>query len=75
VGGPRMELAGTGEQQLIYLNTHWGRSYAFAAPCGPDGMWTATAKFGARDELDDSSATGLLAKVRKHYEENRPEGL
>jgi hypothetical protein len=70
-----MELAGTREQRLIYLNTHWGRSYAFAAPCGPDGMWKATANFGTRDELEDASAADLLAKVRKHYQENRPQGL
>lgn len=67
-----MELTGTRQQQLIYLNTHWGRIYTFSAPVGPDGMWEAKAKFGMQNELEDSSAAGLLAKVRKHYQENRP---
>ena len=69
-----MELSGTRRQQLIYLNTHWGRIYFFASPDGPDGVWKAKAKFGAEDELEDWSAAGLLTRVRRHYQENRPEG-
>jgi hypothetical protein len=70
-----MELTGTTGQQLIHLNTHWSRAYSFAAPYGPDGTWKAKARFGAQDELEDSSAVGLLAKVRNHYQQKRPEEL
>jgi hypothetical protein len=63
-----MELAGTAEQQLVFLNMHWGRVYAFSAPEGPGAPWTAQAKFGDRDEMQASSATELLSSVRKHYE-------
>ncbi|HEX3925382.1 MAG TPA: hypothetical protein VHY31_24090 [Streptosporangiaceae bacterium] len=69
------ELAGTAEQQLIYLNTHWGRSYSFTVPAGPDDTWKATAQFGAKDELEDPSPVGLLAKMREHYQANRAEEL
>jgi hypothetical protein len=75
VGGLGMELTGTREQQLIYLNTHWGGRYSFSAPGSPDRMWVAKARFGVQDELEDSSAAGLLLKVRRHYQESRPEGL
>lgn len=68
-----MELAGTAEQQLIHLNTHWGTSYSFTAPAGPGRKWKAKAMFGAQDELEDSSAAGLLVKVRRHYPAGRPE--
>jgi len=71
--GLGMELTGTRRQQLIYLNTHWGCMYFFASPDGADGAWKAKAKFGTQDELDDSTAAGLLIKVRRHYNENRPE--
>jgi hypothetical protein len=74
-GEPRMDLRGTAEQQLIYLNTHWGRSYSFATPEGPDDTWKAEARFGAQDELEDSSAADLLAKVRDHYQANRREEI
>jgi hypothetical protein len=72
-GRPSTELSGTIEQQLIYLNTHWGRHYSFTVPDRPCGTWKAKAKFGAQHELEDSSAAGLLAKVRDHYQANRPE--
>jgi|HubBroStandDraft_4_1064222.scaffolds.fasta_scaffold70072_3 hypothetical protein len=36
-----MELTGTTEQQLIFLNVYWGRMYAFTAPNGAGGPSTA----------------------------------
>jgi hypothetical protein len=63
-----MELTGTPEQQLVFLNMHWGRMYVFAAPARPSAPWTAQAKFGDQDEMRASSATELLLSVRKHYE-------
>ena len=69
------ELAGTAEQQLIYLNTHWGRSYSFTVPGRPDDTWKAKARFGAKYELEDPSPVGLLAKVREHYQANRAEEI
>jgi len=73
--GHRADIAGTAEQQLVYLNTHWGRPYAISRPDGPDGRWKAKARFGKQDELDDFSAAGLLEKMREHYRAHRPEEL
>jgi hypothetical protein len=67
------DLAGTAEQQLVYLNTHWGRSYRFTAPAGPDEEWKAKARFGAQDDLSDFSPAGLLAKVHDHSQTRRRE--
>lgn len=69
-----MELGGTAEQQLVFLNTHWGGRYSFAAPEEPGGQWTATANFGQQDRLQASSATELLAEVRAHYQASKPPG-
>jgi hypothetical protein len=62
-----VELTGTPEQQLVFLNLHWGRRYEFALPQAPNGKWTATDKFGDHAELQASSATELLEAVRTHY--------
>lgn len=71
----RADITGTAEQQLVFLNTHWGRPYSISRPDGPDGRWKAKARFGKQDELGDPSAAGLLEKMREHYRENRPEEL
>jgi hypothetical protein len=68
-----MQLGGTKEQQLIFLNTHWGRRYAFTAPQAVHGNWIATANFGQHDKLEERSATELLFAVRRHYADNQPE--
>ncbi len=68
-----MKLGGTAEQQLVFLNTHWGRRYSFTAPSAPGGMWTAVAKFGSGDQLQQWSATELLAEVREHYQAHKLE--
>jgi hypothetical protein len=68
------ELRGTSQQQLVFLNTHWGSRYSFTAPAKPGGQWTATARFGQQDELAAESATALLTLVRDHYQANRPAG-
>ena len=68
-----MELRGTADQQLIYLNTHWGTQYAFTPPRSLGGQWTATARFGGRDELTALTAAVLLLQVRTHYQANKPE--
>jgi hypothetical protein len=62
-----MELGGT-EQQLIFLNTHWGTKYDFTAPKELGGKWTAKATFGEHGELEASTSAELLAKVRSHYQ-------
>jgi hypothetical protein len=62
-----MELTGTPEQQLVFLNMHWGRMYEFAAPDQPSTPWTAQAKFGDQDQLQAKSATEMLHVVRAHY--------
>jgi hypothetical protein len=67
-----MNIHGTADQQLIYLNTHWGRRYRFEAPSGPGGQWTATDKFGKRETLQAPSAAGLLEEVRRHYQATYP---
>jgi len=66
------ELA-TAEQQLIYLNTHWGRQYAFTPPPAPGDQWTATARFGEPEALRAATAGELLGAVRAHYQANRSE--
>jgi hypothetical protein len=71
----RRQLAGTSQQQLVFLNTHWGGNYSFAAPEVPGGQWTATAKFGQHDQIQEWSAAELLEEVRGHYQANRPKGV
>lgn len=66
-----MELGGTAEQQLIFLNTHWGRRYTFAVPQARGGPWTATATFGGQDRLQACSAAELLEAVRAHYQAHK----
>lgn len=68
-----LELRGTTEQQLIYLNTHWGRQYDFTPPQTPWDEWTATAKFGSYAQLHAQTAAELLEEVRAHYQANQPE--
>jgi hypothetical protein len=68
-----LELHGTTDQQLIYLNTHWGRQYEFVPPQTPWGEWTATAKFGDCTRLQAQTAAELLAQVREHYRAGKPE--
>jgi hypothetical protein len=63
-----MDIRGTPDQQLIYLNTHWGRRHDFAAPGSPGGMWAATGKFGDHNKLEAASAPELLEAVRSHYQ-------
>jgi hypothetical protein len=70
----RMELGGTDQQQLVFLNTHWGSKYSFAAPGAPGGRWTATAKFGEHDRIQEWTATELLEEVRDHYRANGTRG-
>jgi hypothetical protein len=60
----QINLGGTSEQQLIFLNTHWGRMYRFSAPDAAGGKWTAIAIFGQGDELQEESTTELLLAVR-----------
>jgi hypothetical protein len=72
-GETGLELRGTTDQQLIYLNTHWGGQYAFAPPPKPWDEWTATAKFGRCDQLHAQTAAELLGEVRAHYQANKPE--
>jgi hypothetical protein len=62
-----MSLQGTPEQQLIFLNTHWGSRYVFTAPAAGSATWTARAKFEEQDELQEESAGHLLLAVRAHY--------
>lgn len=68
-----MPELGTAEQQLIFLNTHWGKRYAFTAPQAPGGQWTAAARFGKHATLHAATAADLLDVVRAHYQANRPE--
>jgi hypothetical protein len=69
-----MGIRGTPDQQLIFLNLHWGRRYAFAAPQEPGEQWTATAKFGRRDRLQAPTSAQLLEEVRAYYRANKPHG-
>lgn len=66
------DLRGTKEQQLIHLNMHWGSRYDFTAPQNIGDKWTATARFGERDQIQASSAAELLKEVRDHYQTSRP---
>jgi hypothetical protein len=71
--GERAELRGTHQQQVVFLNTHWGSKYTFAAPEAPGARWTATATFGQHDQIQAFSAAELLEEVRDHYQANKPE--
>lgn len=62
-----MQLTGTTEQQLVFLNLHWGRMYEFAAPASAGADWVARAKFGEQDKLQADSAGELLQEIRAHY--------
>jgi hypothetical protein len=66
-----MELTGTPEQQLVFLNLHWGRMYEFTAPDRAGASWTARPKFGDHDDLQARSATEMLQVVRAHYAANK----
>ena len=65
------ELTGTSQQQLVFLNTHWGRNYVFSVPQTAGGQWTATARFGGHEQIQRQSAGDLLAEVRRHYHRNK----
>jgi hypothetical protein len=65
-----MVIRGTPNQQLIYLNTHWGRRYDFTAPATPGGTWAAADKFGEHERLEAANAGELLEAVRNHYKRN-----
>jgi hypothetical protein len=65
------ELSGTEEQQLVFLNTHWGSRYSFAAPEAPGGQWTATARSGQHDQIHGRTAAELLEEVREHFAASR----
>lgn len=67
-----VELSGTVQQQLVFLNTHWGSQYSFSAPARPGGRWTAAARFGQHGQLAAESATELLALIRTHHKANKP---
>jgi len=67
-------LGGTAEQQLIFLNTHWGRQYDFTAPKRPGERWTAKAKFGTLDDLEAETSAELLEAIRGHYRASKPGG-
>jgi hypothetical protein len=66
-----MNLEGTPQQQLVFLNTYWGRMYEFKAPDRIGAPWIAVAKFGDRDELKADSSGELLRAVRSHYKANK----
>jgi hypothetical protein len=68
------ELYGTYEQQLIFLNMHWGAWYSFAPPQAPGGQWTATARFGAHDGMKAFGTAELVEEVRAHYRGHQPQG-
>jgi hypothetical protein len=68
-----LELRGTTDQQLIYLNMHWGKQYSFVPPQTPWGEWAAMAKFGCRTQLQAQTAAELLEEVRAHYQANKPD--
>jgi hypothetical protein len=69
-----LELSGTVQQQLVFLNTHWGSKYSFTAPAKPRDRWTAAAKFAQHEELTGETAAELLERVRAHYQANKPAG-
>jgi len=68
----RVTIGGTSRQQLTFLNVHWGSKYSFSAPQESGDRWTATAKFGQHDQIQQDSATELLEEVRAHYQVNWP---
>jgi hypothetical protein len=70
----RIGLSGNVQQQLVFLNTHWGSKYSFTAPAKPGGQWTAEAKFGQHDQMTAESAAELLELVRGHYQAGKPAG-
>lgn len=70
----RTDVGGTIQQQLVFLNTHWGSKYSFTAPAKPGGRWTAVARFGQHDQLAAESAAELLELVRVHHKESRLAG-
>jgi hypothetical protein len=69
-----VELSGTVQQQLVFLNTHWGSKYSFTAPTKRPDRWTASAKFGQHEELTGETAAELLERVHAHYQANKPAG-
>jgi hypothetical protein len=66
--------SGTTEQQLVFLNIHWGSQYSFTAPAQPGGRWAAVARFGQHDQIAGESAAELLAPVGDHYKASKPAG-
>lgn len=66
------DIHGTHQQQLVFLNTHWGSKYSFAAPEAPGAQWIATARFGQHDQLRGWTAAELLEEARDHYQANGP---
>ncbi len=68
-----MQLEGTSKQQLIFLNTRWGRRYVFLALQAANCRWIATANFGHHEKLEERSARYLLLAVRCHYAADQPE--
>jgi hypothetical protein len=73
-GRAGVELRGTVQQQLVFLNTHWGSKYSFTAPAKPRERWTAAARFGQHEELTGETAAELLERVHAHYQANKPAG-
>jgi hypothetical protein len=67
-------LSGTVQQQLVFLNTHWGSKHSCTAPAKPGGRWTAAARFSQQDQLAAESATELVELVRGHYQASKPAG-
>jgi hypothetical protein len=65
-------LTGSAQQQLIYLQTHWGSHYTFTPPKHPGGKWTAKARFGDADTLTAVTSGELLRVVREHYSPTPP---
>jgi hypothetical protein len=72
--GRGVGLSGTVQQQLVFLNTHWGSKYSFTAPTKPRGEWRAVALFGQREELTGETAAELLERVHAHYQASKPAG-
>jgi hypothetical protein len=54
---------------MAQLRYHWGDVYKFAVA---GDRYTATAKFGSRDQLVADDPEDLRAMIRRHY---RPERL
>jgi hypothetical protein len=49
---------------MAQLRWHWGDVYDFAVV---EDKYTATAKFGSRDQLSADDPEDLRALVRRHY--------